>query len=831
MGDMDRLQALLEANPQEALRLLQRLKKKQMVPHSGGQQEVYNSTARFKVLNAGRRWGKFLWTEERVLTPQGWRRFGSLKEGDEVTTRDGAPTKVTGVFPQGKKRGYRVTFSDGASVVSGLEHLWTVYDAKGHEKTVPLRELLADYKIKRADGRVENRYAIPTVDPVQYDPPGELPAPPWALGALLGDGCLPHSAFTTADTQMVDRLRKELAILGCEVRPRSGYDYGITGLKPVLRDLGIIDCRSWDKVIPDQYMRSRRRERLELLRGLLDTDGNVDRGRAEFSSASRVLAEQVVELVRGLGGIATLRVKKTTHRDAFVVRIRMKRCPFWLQRKADKWRPGRITRKIVSIVPTANLDMLCIKVDAADGLFVTTDYVVTHNTELGAKEIIKRATAKPDQMCWWTAPTYRVVKRGYNKILDQLPRELLTHDPSQDTAFDAGRAVILKFKNGSRIELYSAERPGGMLGEGVDFALLDEAATMPANTWEQVIRPTLSDKKGGALLISTPRARNWFYKRWQYGQDPQEPEWSSWTFPSITNPYLEDSEIAAAKKELPRLIFEQEYEAKFIAAGSSVFLISDPSIQKHPVRDDGLVQGVLPKGHVVLGIDLAKTQDFTVIYGARASDRKNVYFERLNSVTWGEQKRRIARAVSTLRNAGASAVTLVMDSTGVGDPIVEDMDEKGFDVVPINFTTHKANMVKLLAKDLEDGRAYVLEEGELDEFHNYAMNVTPGGKFTFSAPEGEHDDAVSAKMLQHHGLVNEGVPGITTLSSEDPYEEVEPLDAETEDVEDEASWSDLVDADDWADEFDLADQAAVPRKQPTPEQLLNNPEVWSTTAS
>lgn len=453
-------------------------------------------------------------------------------------------------------------------------------------------------------------------------------------------------------------------------------------------------------------------------------------------------------------------------------------------------------------------------------------------TELGAKEFIKHAMSGPDRMCWWVAPTYRVVKRGYNKVLDQLPREFLTHDPPSDASFDAGRAVILKFKNGSRMEFYSAERPGGMLGEGVDFALLDEAATMPANTWEQIVRPTLSDKKGGALLISTPRARNWFYKRWQYGQDATEAEWESWTFPSITNPYLADSEVAAAKKELPRLIFEQEYEAKFLAAGSSVFLIADQSIQSNPIAPSGLLYGVKPAGHVVLGIDLAKTQDFTVIYGARATDRKNVYFERLNSVSWGEQKRRIARAVSTLRKAGASGVTLVMDSTGVGDPIVEDMDELGYDVVPINFTTHKTNMVKLLAKDLEDGRAFVLDEGEIDEFHNYAMNVTPGGKFTFAAPEGEHDDAVSAKMLQHHGIVNEGVPGLTTLTADDEYEDVPVLDRMDEDIEegdeDVESWSDLVDVDDWAEEIDLADRVAVPTRAPTPEELLNNPDVWSS---
>ncbi len=456
-------------------------------------------------------------------------------------------------------------------------------------------------------------------------------------------------------------------------------------------------------------------------------------------------------------------------------------------------------------------------------------------TKIGAKLLIDQAKLHKDGLVWWVAPTYRVVKRGYKEVLRQLPRDFLTHDPPPDTNFDAGRPVVLKLKNGCNMEFYSAERPAGMLGEGVDFVVQDEAASTPANVWEQIIRPTLADKLGGGLMISTPRGRNWFYKRWLAGQDTENNEWASWTFPSWTNPYLADSEIEAMRQELPALIFAQEVKADFIAAGSSVFTWEDGSVQYDPILDNHMIEGVAPVGSVFLGVDLAKTHDYTVLYGAREKDGRNVYFERLNSVSWPEQKRRIARAVRALRKAGAETVTLVMDSTGLGDPIQEDMEELGYDVIPVNFTSMKAKMVVRLAKDLEEGKAYILEDGRREEFENYAMDMTPNGRITYSAPAGEHDDVVSAKMLQHYGLVSEGAPdfNVITGQQEPPHPNG---DNQSDNRDNEAGqneydpddWSDLVDDEPGSLGWEEPRVAGVQpnRRPPTPEELLADASVW-----
>jgi hypothetical protein len=394
-------------------------------------------------------------------------------------------------------------------------------------------------------------------------------------------------------------------------------------------------------------------------------------------------------------------------------------------------------------------------------------------TVVGAKKALKKSRT-PNQMIWWIAPTYRVVKRGYNELLRQLPDGVLAHTPPNDSSFDAGRAVILKFKNGSRMEFYSAERPEGMLGASVDYVVLDEAATMPKNVWETVVRPTLIDREGQALMISTPRGRNWFYYLWLRGQKTEDKSYMSWRFPTAANPHLPAAEIAEMKSSMPLITFEQEVLAEFISSAGAVFRFNEKII----------LTEVKPSGHVVVGIDLAKSNDFTVLTAANAATMMPCAYDRFNEVAWAVQRGRIKNFVKALRRGGATHVTLVMDSTGVGDPIVEEMEADGFDVIGINFTKRKQHMVTQLSKDLEDGDVRLNENEEIPEFENYTYKITDAGRWTYSAPEGQHDDCVSAKMLQHWGIVQEGAPEITSITAGD----LERTAAEDDEDEDDLSY-------------------------------------------
>lgn len=838
MSEFERLNKLRESNPEEFRKLMLAAIKINLKPHAG-QKLVLDSPARFKVLNCGRRWGKGHAAEQPVLTPSGWSTIGALKVGDKIIGSDGKPHSVAGIFPKGEIEFYAVGFRDGSVVECDSEHLWEVRrhwrnGRANKSEVLSVTEILNEgLLVDRSDGRTEHRFAVKAVQPVEL-PEKPLPLPPYSLGALLGDGSLGYSpVLSSTDPEIPEAMRKE----GLDVRARKDDgrcpSYGVCGIKSTISSLGL-NCRSEHKHVPAIYLTASKLQRLALLQGLMDTDGWLEGTgrRCAFASASKRLTLAVRELVLSLGGKVTpVQIKPTTHLDSFVLRFYMPAgvCPFRLPRKADRWEPApseRLARQITSIKSIGRKSSICISVDSPDNLYVVNDYVLTHNTKLAAYMAI-RAVRKPNQMVWWVAPVYKITKRGYAEVLQQLPEGVLTHDPPPESNFDAGRSVILRFKNGSKMEFYSGERPDGMLGAAVDFAVMDEAATMQSRIYNQIISPTLIDHKGGALLISTPRGNNWFKDLYLKGQDPQQPDWASWTFTTEDNPTLPEGEARRMAEDMPRLEADQEIYAKWVAAGSNVFMVPPGSVQADRVLENHLVEDCPPAGHVFLGIDLARTNDYTVLYGTRERDRKNVYFERMQQVAWAEQRRRIRRAHNLLMRSGASGVTLMVDEGNAGSVIVEDLQEAGFDVVGINFTTHKANMVRLLANDLERGRAFILDE-KIDEFSDYIQNTTPSGRIAYSAPEGRHDDVVSAKMLSHWGCVNEGFGDVKLVTPASADALSADSEADPWDEHDDDSWDDLLDAEP-TDDPGVALEAvglANPSRRPTEAELLLHPDLW-----
>ena len=159
-------------------------------------------------------------------------------------------------------------------------------------------------------------------------------------------------------------------------------------------------------------------------------------------------------------------------------------------------------------------------------------------TKVGARKLLRRAINHPDSLCWWIANSYRNVRRGYAEVVRQIPRELLAKPAPAPTA----QELVLQLVNGSRIEFYSAGNPDALAGAGVDSVVFDEAALADEGVWFQLVRPTLMDTGGDALLISTPRGRNWFYRLDMKGRNPTEPDFKSWHFPQQTNPYVPDEE-------------------------------------------------------------------------------------------------------------------------------------------------------------------------------------------------------------------------------------------------------------------------------------------------
>ena len=355
----------------------------------------------------------------KVMTPAGWRPIGELAVGDFVIGSDGNPTRVLGVYPQGFKDIYRLRTQDGASTLASDDHLWSVYTASDRRRNKPARVVATKEMIGNLRSAHAHRYELPMLSRPVHFAPQPVPMDAYALGLLLGDGCLRCSttpSFATTDPELAVAL--QTAIPGIEVRHKSGPDYilnrvtrpgeVITIENPVtgvLRRLGLAGTRSHSKFIPTDYLMNSADVRIALLQGLLDSDGGpvAQSGRTcriQFTTVSEKLGADVRFLVQSLGGTCYTRVRHAEGRkpglakgrpvhdrhDAHILDIRLPQhiSPFRLARKAATYNAcgggGRPMRFVHEIESVGTEEAVCIRVAAADSLYVTDDFLLTHNT-------------------------------------------------------------------------------------------------------------------------------------------------------------------------------------------------------------------------------------------------------------------------------------------------------------------------------------------------------------------------------------------------------------------------------------------------------------------
>ena len=372
-----------------------------------------------------------------MLTPGGFRTIGSLRIGDLVTGSDGRPTPVIGIYPQGRKQVFRVRAQDGASTLCCAEHLWHVFTPEDRRRAKEGRVLETQEMIGRLRRAHQHRYELPVLSAPAAFEPETVPLDPYALGLLLGDGCLTTRttpSFTTSDPELAEAL--ESALPGIELKRKGAYDYvlrhvdghrgGVIVANPVtttLRELGLAGTYSHTKFVPQCYLYNAADVRLALLQGLLDSDGGpvAQRGRTcriQYTTCSARLRDDVVFVVRSLGGVAYWRRREAEGRppgfasgrsvayrhDSFVMDIRLPAGtePFRLGRKLDLYQReggGRPMRYIDAIEPAGEAETVCIQVAAADSLYVTEDFLVTHNTLNDSFIILDEAqNTSPEQM-------------------------------------------------------------------------------------------------------------------------------------------------------------------------------------------------------------------------------------------------------------------------------------------------------------------------------------------------------------------------------------------------------------------------------------------------
>lgn len=344
--------------------------------------------------------------DAKVLTPNGFVEMGSLKVGDTITGSEGKPQKVLKIFEQGVRNICQIDFADGGWVECDYNHLWaitaTFTKKKKQEMVVDTRTLIGMMNARDGGyGCVRNIY-MPLVGAVEYNQPNDdLPINPYVLGVIIGDGCTRTKTskprISTPDIEIIDKIIS----IGYEMRqlPSDAMEWQFEDRDIIekLKELGLWDCLSYDKFIPKQYLTSSIENRMELLRGLMDTDGSASgHSSAEFSTSSVRLANDVRELVFSLGGYCNTisRIPKYTYNGELrnghlshrlYVSFQNQSEIFHIRKKKDRCKTQRNPnylngRRVEKISDAGKKQCKCILVSNPDHLYVTDDFIVTHNT-------------------------------------------------------------------------------------------------------------------------------------------------------------------------------------------------------------------------------------------------------------------------------------------------------------------------------------------------------------------------------------------------------------------------------------------------------------------
>jgi hypothetical protein len=360
---------------------------------------------------------------------------------------------------------------------------------------------------------------------------------------------------------------------------------------------------------------------------------------------------------------------------------------------------------------------------------------------------VKEAWDNKGSKNWWVAPSQMQSENAMEEISKLLPAGRF------ELQIGKNRILILTSEKRiwSTIEFKTGSDPSKLRGFGVNFYVMDEAAQgMPEGSFVSV-ETTTTNTKGRGIVISTPNGRGWFYETYERGEkfyadgtpkfSNEEPDpfydFISIRMPSHVNPYNDPAEIERKRQTLSRDNFRQEYLAQFMVESAGVFTNFGGFFSHDLKMLDGPEEGHL----YVAGIDLADKNDFTIVLVMDRLERRVVAFHRWHKTGWTSTKIRIAEIV---KHWNAIAV---IDDSGIGDPVNEDLRAMGVPMFPykITGTVAKNHLIETLQLALENGSLKSPHIGVLKgELEFYESKTTPSGVKIYSAPRGKFDDCVLA---------------------------------------------------------------------------------------
>ncbi len=478
--------------------------------------------------------GKAAALDSKLLTPKGYIKMGDVNIGDYVIGSNGKKTKVTGIYPQGIKKMFNITFTDGTVVETCDEHLWAVQTTNHRKRgngfiVKTLNELMGDLTY----GKHGNlKWYIPIVKPVKFDSNDKLIVDPYLMGVLLGDGSISQHTtnFSTEDSELIEFISSTLPE-NHMIKHRSNYDYGIIGeggkniITRELKDINLLGTKSDTKFIPKKYLYTSIENRISLLQGLLDTDGYCStKGAIQFYSVSKQLSDDVKGLVQSLGGVARQSSKISSYRlpngklkecsESFILTINLPQeiVPFRLKRKLNRVNTNKKynpSRGIKSIEFSRYSEAQCISVEAEDRLYVMDDYVVTHNTYQSIVAALEADAQKVLVVCPANAKI-----NWYREISNFVPEEDIVI--LQTGFYNPKRFTIINYdilKNfhtlvDRRKKYEEDEIKRFLYDEGFDLIIMDEAHMVknPKANRTKIINQICENIDRRWLLTGTPIA-------------------------------------------------------------------------------------------------------------------------------------------------------------------------------------------------------------------------------------------------------------------------------------------------------------------------------------
>jgi phage FluMu gp28-like protein len=354
---------------------------------------------------------------------------------------------------------------------------------------------------------------------------------------------------------------------------------------------------------------------------------------------------------------------------------------------------------------------------------------------------------------WYIAPFYGEAKETVWLDTNMFPK----YCPPEIWQRRNNTELYIPFPNGSMLYVKGADKPDNLRGSNPEGVVLDENGTMKPEVWSAIIQPVMTaNPHSWAWFVGTPNGKNDLYAKYQMAKD--NPNYYSSILRASESGIIRPEDLEEARKTTPEQWFRQEYECDFLEQQGSIF-----RRVREQIRGD--LEEAKAGRNYIMGVDLAKYTDYTVIAVVDRHTHCLVYFDRFNQLDWSLQKARIEAVSRRYNNCPAR-----IDSTGVGDPICEDLEKTGVMVYPYKFTQEsKRELVENLSIKIENGHIFYPNIPEMiAELEAFTYDILPSGKVRYEAPSGKHDDCVMALALAYYDI---GVK-LQVVTADDEYGQV-----------------------------------------------------------